>query len=451
MIQKIRHVLFLMGLPLLLFACSNSEPNSNTISADFSSESPLNTISDIKTYLPLNDTEYPYAGIPRIVIETNNRQKIKDVESKISARLQVWGEKEPKTKVMNLTIRGRGNSSWTDSPKKSYKIELEQKQELLGMPRNRDWALISNFFDKSLMKNYLMYNFSRRLNAYYSPRCEFVELFLNDEYLGVYLLTETIKIGQNRVDIPDRSTSYIVEFDIHLREGEQVVYSNVIPVNQYKNGTPFRIHNPKNATEAELNLIKEEITSFENFLIGIKENENNNVEEWIDVEECVKHYWVQEFSKNPDAWFHTSVFFSWVEGEPIKMGPVWDFDLSFGGFPNELPYREYSSVNRLNPDGWYINYFYWNRYLFKDSVVTARSKDFWLENKDVFRGVLKSIDSIAVLLYPATINNFRRWKILKSTDNKYHTKAFSSYEDAVECLKDWAQKRLVWIDKQFSE
>ena len=184
MIQKIRHVLFLMGLPLLLFACSNSEPNSNTISADFSSESPLNTINDIKTYLPLNDTEYPYAGIPRIVIETNNRQKIKDVESEISARLQVWGEREPETEIMNLTIRGRGNSSWTDSPQKSYKIELEQKQELLGMPRNRDWALISNFFDKSLMKNYLMYNLSRRLNTYYSPRCEFIELFLNSEYLG---------------------------------------------------------------------------------------------------------------------------------------------------------------------------------------------------------------------------------------------------------------------------
>ena len=273
----------------MLFSCSNSETLDYTNNVEYvigneiiddvkSDSGTMETTINIKEYLPLDDTEYPYAGIPRIVIETNKRKKITDVETKIPAKLQIWGKNKPETKVFYLTIKGRGNTSWTDSPKKSYKIELDQKQELLGMPQNRDWTLISNFFDKSLMKNYLMYNLSRRINAYYSPRCEFVELFLNDEYLGVYLLTETIKIGKNRVDIPDRSTSYIVEFDFHFREGEQVVYSNIIPVSQYKNGTPFRIHDPQNATEAELNIIKEEITSFENFLIGIKENENNNVE-----------------------------------------------------------------------------------------------------------------------------------------------------------------------------
>ena len=69
---------------------------------------------------------------------------------------------------------------------------------MLGMPKDKDWALISNYADKTLMKNYLMYNLSAKLGAFYSPRCEFAELYLNGEYLGVYLLTETIKIGKKQ-------------------------------------------------------------------------------------------------------------------------------------------------------------------------------------------------------------------------------------------------------------
>ena len=147
-----------------------------------------------------NDKEYPYANIPRIVIYTENQQKIKDRETEIPAKLQIWGKKEAESEIMDLTIRGRGNSSW-EMPKKSYKIEFAKKQALLGMPKDKDWALIANYADKTLMKNYLMYHLSTKLGAYYSPRCEFAELYLNKNYLGVYLLTETIKIGKNRVNI----------------------------------------------------------------------------------------------------------------------------------------------------------------------------------------------------------------------------------------------------------
>jgi spore coat protein CotH len=84
---------------------------------------------------------------------------------------------------------------------------------MLGLPKDKDWALIANYADKTLMKNYLVYNLSANLGAYYSPRCEFAELFLNGEYLGVYLLTETIKIAKNRINIPKNENRYIVEVD----------------------------------------------------------------------------------------------------------------------------------------------------------------------------------------------------------------------------------------------
>lgn len=98
---------------------------------------------------------------------------------------------------------------------------------MLGMPKDKDWALIANYADKSLMRNYISYRLSSALNAYYAPRCEFAELYLNGEYLGVYLLTETIKIGKNRVNIPQNDESYIVEVDKKYKETEQVVFSDI--------------------------------------------------------------------------------------------------------------------------------------------------------------------------------------------------------------------------------
>ena len=119
----------------------------------------------IQNNLSFDDSEYPYAGIPRIVIETENHQAIKDRETEIPAKLQIWGANAPESDIMDLTIRGRGNTSW-EMPKKSYKIEFTQKQELLGMPQDKDWALIGNYADKTLMKKILNVSFvckTRRL------------------------------------------------------------------------------------------------------------------------------------------------------------------------------------------------------------------------------------------------------------------------------------------------
>ena len=186
---------------MFLSACRNSVEvdNDEPTTSMQSSEALKGKSSSKKSYpdsFKPNDKEYPYANIPRIVIETENRTKIKDRETEIPAKLQIWGKKEAESEIVDLTIRGRGNSSWLYMPKKSYKIEFVKKQSMLGMPKDKDWALISNYADKTLMKNYLMYNLSAKLGAFYSPRCEFAELYLNGEYLGVYLLTETIKIGK---------------------------------------------------------------------------------------------------------------------------------------------------------------------------------------------------------------------------------------------------------------
>lgn len=458
-----------MLFPCAFTACSNSEPvgvdidvtaivhckDTNTIGSQsqkntYSNIDPIEThkivCDTIKEYLHLDDSEYPYAGIPRIVIETEDHSAIKDRETEIPAKLQIWGENAPESEIMELTIRGRGNTSW-NSPKKNYKIEFINKQSILGMPEDRDWALISNYADKTLMKNYLMYHLSAKLGAYYAPRCEFAELFINKEYLGVYLLTETIKIGKNRINIPQNDNSYIVEFDAKYRENEQVIFSKVLQTSS--SGKAFRIHTPKDANKEILSEIENHITNFEQYLKNFKPQKDNQLEQWIDVDDYVKHYWVQEFSKNPDAWFLTSVYFSWIKDDVIRMGPIWDFDLAFGGHANEIPFDEYANLGRLEPKGWYTNVFYWNKYLFKDSIFSTKISRFWTENKKFFYDIPNHVDSLAASLHLAAKNNFKKWDILNSTKYVYHPKAFENYNGAIEDLKDWVQKRILWIDQQY--
>ena len=388
--------------------------------------------------IPLNDTEYPYAGIPRIVIETDNHQAIKDRETEVSAKLQIWGKNSPESEIMELTIRGRGNTSW-EMPKKSYKIEFVNKQEMLGMPKDKDWALIANYADKTLMKNYLLYHLSAKLGAYYAPRCDFAELYINNEYLGVYLLTETIKIGKNRINIPNKDNSYIVEIAQNNRHTDLVFYTHIIKTDSI--GKPFRVHEPKEPSKETLSTLINHVEDFENYLKTIQLGKKNDVSQWMDLSECIKHYWIQEFSKNPDAAGYSSLYFTWEKEGLIRMGPVWDFDLAFGSHSNE-------TINQT--DKWYIKSGYWHSYIFKDSIANHSRIEYWLENKIQFANTEVVVDSIRNLLQDAAKNNFKKWAILQSTTYKYHRHAYNTYEDAVEDLKKWIKERIHWIDKEIT-
>ena len=446
---KIFHLLLGAIIGCLVFGCSNSE-GTDTVGTEIiavvenSSDEIADSIPSQETssakiidYLPIDDTEYPYAGIPRIVIETENYRQIRDRETEIPAKLQIWGEHAPESEIMELTIRGRGNTSWTNMPKNSYKIEFIDKQSMLGMPKDRDWALIANYADKTLMRNYIAYKIGSQLDTYYAPHCKFVELYLNREYLGVYLFTETIKISKKRVNIPKNDYSYIVEFDGKYKDGEQVIFSDIL-----RKEKAFRIHTPKNATQASLDSIQSFIESFEEFLKNIKDGEDNNVEKWIDIDESIKYYWIQEFSKNPDTGiynrFYTSVYFSLVLGEKIKMGPIWDFDLAFGNHPDD-------NIDLVK--NWFIRTD-WYYYLFKDNSFKQKAQEYWTTHHEIFKSILDSIDTVKNNLEPASKNNFKRWNILRNTEEWLLKKSYSSYDEAVDDLKNWIIERLQWIDSQ---
>lgn len=435
--EKIAFLLYVIFIAFAFNACGDSVDADEAVQYESSSsaKSSSSKVRYPESFKP-NDKEYPYAGIPRIVIETEYRKAIKVRETEIPAKMQIWGEKDSESEILNLTIRGRGNTSWECMPKKSYKIEFEKKQSILGMPKDKDWALISNYADKTLMRNYIAYRLSATLGAYYAPRCEFAELYLNGEYLGVYLLTETIKVSENRVNIPKDTNSFIVEKTVSHHEDDQLIYSKVVKADTP--GVSFNVHYPKNASDNTLSVIKSEIEKFEKYLKTIETNKDNGLSQRLDIMECIKHYWVQEYSKNPDAESYSSLYFVWKKNDLIRMGPVWDFDLAFGGHKGE-------SV--IKTENWHIKTGYWHYYIFRDSVASLARIDFWKENRNSFVKMIDVADSVRMQLNDVAKNNFKKWNILKSTDYEYHRYSYDSYKDAVEDLKDWIRGRIKWIDE----
>lgn len=425
-------------LPLLLgiviccmgLGCSNSEKMDNEVVAFWDIEEDTTPLSTELNYLPIDDSEYPYAGIPRIVIETENHREIKDRETEIPAKLQVWGENAPESEVMDLTIRGRGNSSWTHSPKKSYKIKFNTKESLFGMPKDRDWALIANYADKTLMKNYLAYKLSTLLDANYTPKCEFVELYLNNEYMGVYNLTETLKTGKNRINWISENNAFFAEFDIHYKAKNTTIRLKEPP-------KTITIHLPKNTSIPTQNILKEHLDSLST-IIKKHRLSIDSLSKWIDLEAYLLFYWIQEFSMNRDGNFDTSIFFTWNIGEPLKMGPLWDFDLAYNGHFNK---------QTQNPEAWFIRNYYWNSSLFQNEAFKEAANIYWHSHRDIFVQTIDHIHTYREQLKHAAQNNFKRWPILQSAASLFHPYSYNSYQAAVDSLEAWIRQRIMWIDQ----
>ena len=385
--------------------------------------------SDSPEYLPLDDSEYPYAGLPRMVIETNDFRELRDTETDVPARMQMYGKNSPDDEVIELTVKGHGNSSFKAMTKFSLKLELAQKKSLLGMPQDKEWILISNFSDRTLLKNYAIFRLAQKLGANYTPRSSFVELYLNRQYQGIYLLSESIKASKNRVNIPQSNSSFLFEKTTHYHLNGETIRT--------KKSTLFKIRYPKRPSNESTNKLLTQLDQWEGFIYG-KNFNSAQIDEWIDIDDYIRYFWLLEFSKNYDGRFGRSIFFTWQEGGIMRMGPVWDYDETFGCSKDGEP--------KLSAEGWHAKFFGWNSPLFKDPIIWERASKYWKQNESLFNAFVDSIDVYAKIVKKATHNEFKRWNVLDNTEFWAYKESYKDYDEALDSLKSWAKQRIEWID-----
>ena len=223
------------------------------------------------------------------------------------------------------SISGRGNSTWNISDKKPYSITLSQEGDLLGMGQAKRWILLANAADFSNLRNKLVYDFADSISMPYSPDTRWVELYLNGEYVGLYLLSERNEVQTNRVDI-DIDNSFLVSMEAKERMASADYSFFSTEADKY-----LRIHYPLNANTQQVQQLDTLWQSVENAILsenGIDTISGKAWDELIDVDSWVTKYIVEEVFGNLDACSISQYFYS--EGGKIFAGPVWDYDYAVG-------------------------------------------------------------------------------------------------------------------------
>ena len=267
--------------------------------------------------------------LPVLYIDTENNKPIvsKEVYLNATYSLDPMGAEDietlgTKAAPLPMQIRGRGHSSWK-GPKKPYKIKLEKKTSIMGMPKNKHWALL-----KPTENTVAGLQLGKLMGMEWTPSFRPVEVVLNGDYIGLYFLTETIRIDENRVNIreqQDKETNpdlinggWLVEVDNYHDENQIT-----IPENTRWNLT-LRYHSPEDLSDAQLEWLTNEFKTI-NAAIYSSDKTSTEWEEYIDVESMARFFILQEVMDNPDG-FHGSFYIHKDLDDNTKWiaGPVWD-------------------------------------------------------------------------------------------------------------------------------
>ena len=318
---------------------------------------------------------------------------------------------------------------------------------LLGFPSENDWVLNSLAYDPSMIRDYLSYQLASNMGNY-APRVKYIEVIVNDDYKGVYILTEKIKRDSDRVNLkkikdsdnslPEVTGGYIIKAD-KTTGGDEVAWTMPNSSGWY---TDFLHHYPKteNISSQQTDYIKNVFTDLET------NSENTSIANGypsiIDVPSFVDYMIMAEIASNPDS-YQFSTFFHKDRGGKLRAGPVWDYNLSYG---NDLFVFEF---DRSFYDLWQFEFDnsgakFWKDLFYNDTFNCYLAKR-WFEltttNQPLNYSTITSlIDEFVSLLSESQVRELQRWP----PQEDWPTVADQT--ENIAAMKIWIQNRIDWID-----
>ncbi len=232
-----------------------------------------------------------------------------------------------KTKYNNVTVKGRGNYTWTLT-KKPYQISFDDKTSILDFKKSKKYVLLANALDPSLLKNDFTFNVAKKMGIKYTNTGTYIDLYVDKKYLGNYYLVPQVNINSSSVDIKD-DNAILMELDNKYYEEE--TYFKTKYFKDY-----ITIKDQKNEDN------KDGYIAFQKKYNQMEKNIHNNNYKWlkdnIDIESFVKYYIVIDFAMNHDS--YQSSFYMYMNGldDKIHAGPVWDFDIGYDGAVAAVPH-----------------------------------------------------------------------------------------------------------------
>lgn len=436
-------------------------------------------VFQITTVFSQTSTDLNSTSLPLVVIDTHGSTIIDGQKIKADMKLIFNGSDKPNKPDepgniyqgnIGIEIRGAYSASL---PQKPYGFETRDASganlnvSLLGMPAENDWILLAVYNDKTFMRNMLAFDLFRRM-GHYASQTRVVEVIINNQYQGIYILTEKIKQDKGRVDIAkltnldvsgdELTGGYIFKIDyFNQGNGWKSNYTQI----GYPDKTVSYVFQDPDVSDLMLQqkeYLKSAVNSFETILYSANfKDPNTGYPAWVNVNSFIDYFIVNELSRNVDG-FKKSVYFfkdKDSKGGKINAGPVWDFDWAWkniwdcpafqatdgSGWSYKindcLTYAPYSN-------GWTV------RFLQDENFANAlNSRYFELRKSFLSTQYLNSyIDSVQTLVNEAQVRHYNKWRILGISVGAPEVGSQpDSYAGVIYKFKNWIETRINWLDK----
>lgn len=383
-------------------------------------------------------------------------------------------------------LKARGNSTFTYAEKKSYQIKLAEPSDLLGKQEQvKTWVLLASYFDATQMHDKLIKDLAAELGLAYTASCDWVNLYYDGEYRGVYLLSEKNSVGETSVAITDMEQAYErlntgygtdmttalaensygqqYQYTKDLTEPEDITGGYLIELNhnmwdeasgfKTRQGVAFNVKSPEWCGEAAMKYISEYYQAFEDAVYatddtgaytGYNASTGKYFYDYVDMDSLVKVFLLQELSLNCDGFISSVYFYKDADGKMFA-GPIWDQDMTFG--------TGWTKTNAADIE----DYHYLAKALiqipaFKTAVVEYYSSTFapavreWLGNNGTIAHQYSLLKDNAAMNY--TIWDYIR---IGNPENEGHIWQGASYESVVADMTSWIDARLSVMDKRFAQ
>ena len=411
-----------------------------------------------------NSNLYQTTNLPSVIIHTANAQDVVVKDLYLKGIVSVISENGTKIHTDSLEIKGRGNASWS-FPKKPYRLKLNKKANLLDMPsKEKNWTLINNYGDKTLMRNLLAFDLSNRLEMVYTPAGKPVDVFLNGEYKGTYQLCDKIEVASDRVlvekmpstttSLPDLSGGYLLEMDAYANR-------EISWFESQRNRIPVTIKYPKDdeITSVQLNYIARYFNQMETAVYSTNyTNPSTGFRKYLDTESFLRHFLVGEISGNTDTYWSVYMYkFRNTANDPTKdkfyFGPVWDYDIAYENDSRTYPINQNPEWIYKSTGSTAHGVRDWVNRIFNDPQMMTDLKKMYavyrdrnLLSADILTGVA---DQYAAEINQSQQLNFTRWNILNQRVHM-NFRALGSYQAEVNAMKTFIRDRVVWMDKKLN-
>lgn len=390
----------------------------------------------------------PY-GIPEVFINLTDYPDWPDLlkdathtkETTYTATLSIAGNGMHKDlSERTVTIGGRGNSTW-QMPKTPYKIKMESKASVCGLPKAKSFCLINNYIDGTLMRNAIAFWVARYLGLPYSNHCVPVKVYFNGGYRGQYMLTEKIGINAGSVDI-DETKGMLFELDSNYDEPYEFMFT------WGEGRIPIMVKDPDiPEIAAKLGLSADEYwakwrADFTNYCSAVVNRKpTESLADVLDIQSAVDFFIVNTLTGNREMRHPKSLYMykgALGADDVYHFGPVWDFDWAYTfdgweGFPADVPLLAYNGDTQA---------YYFFRHLFRNKEFSALYRKRW--NEFVLYGypeLKKFMDEYAALIEPTAKENGLRWPS-KSGEGWWNIISSWDHKANVATLREWLGRRI---------